>query len=139
MQIIRQETDYGIRALLYLLSADGATAPCGEIAEVCEIPQSFAYKVLRKLAEAGIVRSGTGCKGGFELARQAREVSLADIVQAMQGRLELSKCVFDADACSRRDHCPMSGQWGKLQEGMVSFLSGTSLHDIAGAFARSAG
>ena len=138
MQIIRQETEYAIRALLSMIFLRGVSVPCGRIAEVCDIPSSFAYKVLHKLVEASLVRSDAGRGGGFQLARPPKKITLKQIVEAVQGPVEVRDCVLDPDACGRGEDCPLSGQWARLQASIASFLDGKTLYDVSQCFAHPA-
>ena len=130
MQVIRQDTDYGVRAALYLASASRQTVPCAEIARACGIGKSFAYKVMQKLAGAGIVASLSGRGGGFRLARDPTQVLLSDVVEAIQGPIEVSDCVLNPSVCERNGDCPLSAEWRRLQERIGALLGGTSLHDL---------
>ncbi len=137
MDIIRRDTDYAFRALIYLAdSGDGQTTGA-ELARVCDIPTSFAYKILRKLSGAGFVTSGTGRSGGFRLGMSLKDISLRKVIDTVQGAVTVSDCVINSKACSRRKKCPVSNEWRSLQQGIVDFLDGTTLQDTLTAEKRS--
>ncbi|HDZ22476.1 hypothetical protein LCGC14_0494630 [marine sediment metagenome] len=130
MEIIRRHSDYGIRALAYLATSGKAMAPCGEIARACGISKGFAYKILQRLASAGLVTSRSGRVGGFRLCKSLDAITLYDVVSLMQGPVEVSKCVVDPRACKRGQVCGLSPKWRKLQDNIVGFLKSTSLQSL---------
>lgn len=130
MEIIRRHTDYAVRALVKLASTDPDVVPCRELAEVCGIPRSFAYKILKKLAKGGLVASFVGSPGGFRLRKNPSRISLHDIVEAAQGPVSVAKCILDRCEYGRRSDCPVSAEWRKLQDSIVGFLKQTTLQDI---------
>ncbi len=130
MDIIRRHTDYAIRTLLCLAEEDGEILTGQRLAESCDVPTSFAYKILRKLAEAGIVDSRRGRPGGFRLSRRPEDISLREVVEAVQGSVSVGRCVQDPGACDRSRGCPVSPKWDELQRRIVGFLEGTTIADI---------
>ena len=130
MEIIRRDTDYAVRALLYLASTKDESASCRQLAEACDIPQSFAHKILKKLANASLVVSRAGRAGGFRLNREPEQVSLHDVLKAIQGSVTISRCVREPKVCPRRPSCPLSVQWSKLQDSLVGLLDDTTLQDL---------
>ena len=87
MQITR-EGDYGIRSVLYLARQPFKKISfVTEIAEENKIPRSFLAKILQKMVKAKIVRSYRGVKGGFSLSKPAREISILDVLEAIEGKL----------------------------------------------------
>jgi Rrf2 family iron-sulfur cluster assembly transcriptional regulator len=130
MQLIRQDTDYAIRALLQLALGGEETMTCHELAEACDLPKSFAYKVLKKMAKARLVGSRTGRNGGFFLRRSPHRIALTDVIKAIQGPVSVNKCVLDRSACGRSDTCPLSAQLCGLQSTIDDFLNRTTIHDV---------
>lgn len=81
---ITLETDYAIRIVDFMVKNDGRS-DAKAISEKTYVPQTFAMKILRKLGNAGIVNSYKGTKGGYELGRSPSELSLYDVVEAVEG------------------------------------------------------
>ena len=98
--MLSQRSHYALRAML-VLAAGKARAPMrtGEIAKAAHISPKFLEAILLELRKAGLLISHRGCKGGFELARPARQISFADIVRVTDGSLALAPC---ADEISPR-------------------------------------
>ena len=130
MQIIRRDTDYGIRLLLELARHDGQMTPCRQLAKACGTPMSVTYKVLRKLTNANLLASREGRPGGFRLKKLPKRISLYQIVQALQGPVSVSNCVLDPAYCDRRARCALSAEWAKLGRSVVSFFKQATLADL---------
>lgn len=85
---------YAIKAMIYLAERDlargRAMAPCHQIAEAGDMPERFLLQILRSLATAGLLRSSRGIEGGFGLARQPEEVTLLEIVEAVEGPVDFT-------------------------------------------------
>ena len=131
MELLRQDTDYAVRAMVHLTQSEAQErVSAGDLASAQDIPLSFCHKILRKLVQAGLVRSRPGRNGGFHLARPAATIALFDIVEAIQGPVAVSQCMLSVRACPRRARCPASRKWQGLQDRIVSFLKTTKLDDI---------
>ncbi|MCK5635194.1 MAG: Rrf2 family transcriptional regulator [Anaerolineales bacterium] len=126
MQITRQ-ADYAVRAVLYLAGLDnGQRAPTSEIARNQHIPPSFLAKIVSQLSVAGVVQTSRGARGGVSLARTSDDISLLEVVEAIDGPIVLNECVFDANACVFGDDCPVQDVWCNAQKTLVKTLSGTT-------------
>ncbi len=131
MQVTR-EADYGIRSVLYLSRQPFKKVSfVNEISEEYKIPRSFLAKILQKLVKAKIVRSYRGVKGGFSLARQARDITVLDVLEAIEGKLALNICVSDKKKCSFSKHCPSHLLWVNVQSRVVDTLKKANFDDLS--------
>ncbi len=110
MQITR-ETDYAIRCVYYLAGKEGEVTMVEEISKKMCVPRSFLAKILQKLAKAKIVKSFRGVKGGFQLARKSKEVSLLDVIEAVQGPVVMNLCALDKKLCKFSNTCSIHPVW----------------------------
>jgi Rrf2 family protein len=126
--------DYAIRAMLHMacLPEDGI-ALRNDVARIQGIPPSFMAKILRNLAKAGLLRSTRGVHGGFTLGRPATEISLLDIVEAIEGPLGIVDCMTEPCACEMADDCPAQPVWESVQTQMANVLSAATLEDLVSA------
>ena len=130
MQITRQ-ADYAVRAVLYLAEQDGAgRAPTSLIAREQKIPPSFLAKIVSQLSVAGMVQTSRGARGGVSLAREPKDISLLEVVEAIDGPITLNECVSDPSVCSFGDDCPVHSVWCGVQENLVRELAATSFADL---------
>jgi Rrf2 family protein len=102
-----------------------------EISEEYKIPRSFLAKILQKLVKAKIVRSYRGVKGGFSLAKQARDISVLNVLEAIEGKLALNICLPDKKMCNFSRHCPVSAVWATAQSKVIEVLSKSNFEDMA--------
>jgi Rrf2 family protein len=122
MQITRQ-ADYALRAMLYLARLDAnQRAATSQIAEEQEIPPSFLAKIISQLSIAGLIHTSRGARGGVSLARKPEDVSLLDVVEAIDGPITLNECTQDPDLCTFGDSCPLHEVWCETQADLVRKL-----------------
>lgn len=131
MQLSRK-ADYGIRGILYLaLQPAKKVTPLGEIATAQAIPPSFLPKILQELVRGGIVRSHRGSHGGFSLAKPPREITLLEIIQAIEGPLALNLCLICPGRCPYEHICAVRPVWQKAQRLLTTILGQTTLAALA--------
>jgi Rrf2 family protein len=131
MQITRQ-ADYAVRAVLYLAGlTNGRRAPTSEIAREQHIPPSFLAKIVSQLSVAGVVQTSRGARGGVSLARPSRDISLLEVIEAIDGPIMLNECVNDPSACIFGNECPVQEIWCDAQTKLVSKLSATSFETLS--------
>jgi Rrf2 family protein len=129
-----QATDYAFRTMLHMAGLPpGTVVNTQELAEQQSIPPRFLLKVMRSLRHAGLIRSHRGVEGGFSLARPAGEVSLLDIVEAMEGRLGIHRCLAEREACNKHctDECPVHATLARLQAELLAGLRQANLASLA--------
>lgn len=97
---ITLEADYAVR-IVGCLAQEKRRMDAKAISDVTCVTLRFSLKILRKLVASGIVRSYKGVQGGYELARELSEISLKDVIEAVEGKYVLSKCLSDGYECSR--------------------------------------
>jgi len=130
MQITRQ-ADYAVRAVLYLARLGGGErAATSTIAEEQRIPPSFLAKIISQLSIAGLLHTSRGARGGVTLARSARDVSLLDVIEAIDGPIMLNECVGEDADCSFDEDCPLRPVWCDAQDVLVRRLRGTNFQQL---------
>jgi Rrf2 family protein len=126
MQITRQ-ADYAVRAVLYLTKQDAiGRAPTSRIAQEMRIPPSFLAKIVSQLSVAGVVQTSRGARGGVSLAREPKDITLLEVIEAIDGPITLNECVPDRSACVFGDDCPVHDIWCDTQAKLVEQLGKTS-------------
>ncbi|MCL4562342.1 MAG: Rrf2 family transcriptional regulator [Chloroflexi bacterium] len=126
MQITRQ-ADYALRAMLYLAELDpNQRAATSQIAEDQHIPPSFLAKIISQLSIAGLIHTSRGARGGVSLARSASEISILEVVEAIDGPISLNECTEDPSACTFSEDCPLRDIWCDAQAELVKRLKKTS-------------
>ncbi len=126
--------DYASRALLSLAlhAGDGPTS-VRDIAERTGLPQPYLEQILLALKGAGLVRSKRGVGGGYVLAREADEITLAEVVSAVDGPIQAGDFgrPHTNGACDHEGQCVLLAIWGDVGEHMRKLLDGYTLADLA--------
>ena len=104
------------------------------LAEETGVPLPTAQKLVSRLSAAGLLESARGTGGGFRLARPAAAITLADIVEAVEGPIALTTCVDDhRDDCALDGHCAVKPHWGVVNDAIRGALASVSLVHLSGA------
>lgn len=132
MQLTRA-ADYAVRVMIHMAGLPPATRiQRTALAGATAVPESFMSKVLQALVRARLITSRRGVDGGFELTRPPERVSLLDVVEAIEGPIQLNFCMMSNDSCERHTSCPAHFVWADAQAAMTSVLKRASLADLAG-------
>lgn len=130
MQITRQ-ADYAMRAVVYLAEhGSDHRAATSQIADEQHIPPSFLAKIVSQLSVAGLLQTSRGARGGVSLARSADEISLLEVIEAIDGPILLNECVADSGVCTFGESCVLRPVFCDAQSALVSQLANTSFGDI---------
>ena len=135
MQITRQ-ADYALRAMIYLAKLDPTQrAATSQIAEEQKIPPSFLAKIISQLSIAGLIHTSRGARGGVSMARSPEEVSVLEVVEAIDGPISLNDCTGDPSACPFGEDCPLRPLWCETQAEMVNSLRKTTFAAVLERYA----
>jgi FeS assembly SUF system regulator len=128
---ISKLTDYGIVLLAHFADRPGETRNARELAESTGLPFPAVGKVLKALAQEGLLVSHRGARGGYALARPASEISVAEIIEALEGPIALMECSAGPGHCEKEATCRVRDPWQLIQDAIRSTLSGVSLRGLA--------
>jgi Rrf2 family protein len=125
---VTRASDYAIRALIHMAQKPlGTTFMRSELAQECDIPDSFLGKILQNLAKSEILSSERGKKGGFKVAKSPAEITVYDIIYAIEGEISLNKCIFDEEFCSLVHSCTAHTMWSDIQDKLIEMLKSYTL------------
>lgn len=131
MDVIRRNTDYALRAMVYLARHYGNGAVSTRtIATKENISYQLACKLMQKLNKARLVESYMGPKGGFRLGREPAKISMAEVITAIQGPISLNRCLVSSKACERQKTCSLRAKLVGLQEHIAKYVSGISMEEM---------
>lgn len=108
----------------------GARTSAAELAAETGLPAPTVQKLVSKLSAAGLLRSVRGAKGGLQLARPAAAITLADIVEAVEGPIALTACVEGTD-CAVDHNCTVRPHWPMVNQALRGALSAIALTQLA--------
>ncbi len=132
--LITRETDYALRATLYLAMQEdlAASISTAELSEEMSIPYRFLRKIVSKLVAAGLVLSRRGKGGGLSLAKAPEDVSLLDVIRAVDpDAVILNRCLTEVESCDRSVFCGIHAELGRMQKGLDEGLSAVTLAAIS--------
>ncbi len=123
--------DYGIVIMTHLARGDGRSVSTPEIALATSVPQPMAGKILKALARADLLVSHRGAYGGYGLAREPSAISVAEIIEALDGPIALTACV-DAETsdCGIERLCPARANWQRINGAIREALDGVTLSEM---------
>lgn len=126
-----REAEYALRALAYLASVPtGQVRPASQVAAACGLPGPFLSKTLRKLARSGLLQSARGRSRGYGLARPPGEISVREVLEAVEGTDAFRRCVFWDARCSDDRPCLLHSAWAEVRQALLANFEGMSLEDI---------
>ena len=134
-------TDYAI-VLMGYISRHPQNEMCTSrgLAEESQLPLPTVSKILKGLSRAGLLVSHRGNKGGYTLVRVATDISIAEIITAMEGGLALTECSSTAPVlCELEQTCPVRSNWKKINEAVSGALDGLTLDEMAAPISKSSG
>ncbi len=139
---LSKKTDYALMALQYMATVQQEEMNAfnihrivntKEIAEEHLIPLELLAKVLQTLAKHEMIESQNGPKGGYVLAREPRNISISQVLEAIEGPLGIVDCYHEKDdhaACEQMEHCNIRTPLLKVQESIMQLLSSISIEDM---------
>jgi len=131
MQITKQ-ADYALRAMRYLATLEpGKRAATSFIAKEEHIPPSFLAKIVSQLSIAGLITTSRGARGGVSLSRPPEEISLLEVVEAIDGPVTLNECVLHPEVCEFGEDCPLRPVWQESQQQLVNRLKSTNFASLS--------
>ena len=141
------KAEYGVRVMAHLAresaaAADPAPIPLGVIADAEGLPLAYLEHLVQRLRRAELVESRRGAHGGYSLARPPAEISMADVVEALEGEIAPIECITaDAEGalvCAREGEspCPTKLLWTRVQGSIVRTLNEMTLDDLVRPFSK---
>ena len=125
-------TDYAVVALAHMVRGGARVQTAPQIARECGVPLPTISKILAALGQAGIVQAQRGAAGGYTLARPAAAISMADVIEALEGPIALTACVEGTEEhCVVETLCPMRGNWNRVNRAIRTALDGVTLAEMA--------
>lgn len=130
--LLSKSCEYGLRAVLHLTTSVADTyVPIREVSTRLGIPYHFLAKIAQTLIQAGLVASTRGPNGGIRLARPAAQISLHEIVLALDGPAIFEACVLGLPGCGVEQPCPLHDQWAPARDRVRAMFEETTLDELA--------
>ena len=123
-------TDYATLVLTVLAARPGNVLSAPDLAEHAGLEAPTVAKVLKPLAQAGLVEGFRGANGGYRLARDPSAISLVEIVEAMEGPLGMTECSLHDGQCGIEQSCGVRANWRRINDVVADALRGVSLAEM---------
>jgi len=111
--------------------ADGAARNARNLAAAAALPVPVVSKVLKSLARAGLLDSQRGAKGGYVLARPANQITVPEMITALEGPISLTECSLHPGACQQESSCDVREPWQRINDAVHAALAKITLADLA--------
>ena len=132
MDVVRRNTDYAVRLMVNLARRDDNGPVSTRTAAMQEqVSYQLACKLMQRLHKAGLLKSSMGPQGGFNLSRTPSEISLLDMISAIQGPVSVNKCVLIPNVCPQSRHCSVRDKLAGLEKDINGRLSKITLDELA--------
>ena len=133
---LSKKADYALLAMRHLAAhADKGALSARELAEAYDIPAELLAKVLQKLVRGHLLASHHGIRGGYGLSRPPASISVADVIQAVDGPLTVTACSDSDHSCDQYRKCNIRDPLWRIKDRIVSALAATSVAELAADFA----
>lgn len=137
--IFSRHCEYALQSILFLaLKPKGEMTNIKELTAALEIPYHFLGKIMQDLTRKGILHSQKGPRGGFALRRKPEEITLLNVVEAIDGPGFFSSCVLGFPECSGTHPCAVHATWSGLRESIHNMLSTKNVAQLASAMRKTA-
>jgi FeS assembly SUF system regulator len=122
--------DYGTVVMTAMIREPERSRSAAEIAAAIHVPVPTVSKILKMLARSGLVLSLRGAKGGYRLSRAAEEISLTDIIHAMDGPIGMTECSITPGLCSQEAGCAVRANWRRINQAVLGVLQAITLDQM---------
>jgi Rrf2 family protein len=130
MKLITRDTDYALRALLYISRNKEQVVPVPRMVEALKIPHPFLRKILQALSKEGMLKSIKGQGGGFALRRPAEKIKLTDLMRVFQGPLRINECLFKRGKCPNERTCVLRKKISRIEEKVAKELNSITIGSL---------
>lgn len=123
-------TGHAIKALTCLESGECVPRQVSDIAHCTGVPRAYLAKIFNTLSQAGVVQTKRGYHGGVSLARCADQISLRQIIEAVEGQEWIAECLLGMDACEALTVCPTHDFWTRIRGEIIAELDAVTLAEL---------
>lgn len=121
---------YGLYAMFYLAQHQGEGPQSLQSIATTGVPKQYLEQLLGNFRRAGLVTTVRGVQGGYQIAKAPAEITMLDIIDAMEGPVELSECTAEGHSCDRSCSCPVRGVWQRLTDSINRELQEVTLQSM---------
>jgi Rrf2 family protein len=127
---LTKTSEYAIRVMVYLANQKERRMSANYLHQKLNIPYKYLGKMMRNLAAAGLVKSMRGKTGGYQVCCNLDEITLAQIVDVVEGLESYDRCLLGFEKCGDDKPCPMHKLWGPQRDAIKAMIFNTTLQDL---------
>jgi Rrf2 family iron-sulfur cluster assembly transcriptional regulator len=132
MMELTRKGEYAIRGIVYLAGRPiDKVCLLSDIAAAVDVPPTFLAKIFQQFSKIGLVKSFRGTGGGFMLGRPPENITLLEVVEAVEGPINPNRCVVTPSDCDRSSYCNVHPVWSRVQADVRGVLEGVTLKELA--------
>ncbi|NIP18547.1 MAG: SUF system Fe-S cluster assembly regulator [Xanthomonadales bacterium] len=128
---ISKLTDYAILVMVELSGARGSVLSAHALGERLGLESPTVSKVLKLLSRGGLVQSFRGASGGYSVNREAADISVAEIIAAIEGPIAMTECSVEDGLCSQEDSCGLRSNWQRISSAVARAMEGVTLAEMS--------
>ncbi len=128
--ILTKTTEYAVRVLAFMANSKKSLLSARYLHEQLSIPYKYLTRIMTDLAKNGYLLSVKGREGGYKIVKDLKNISLADIVQSVEGMESFNSCILGFNECSDSKPCAMHSIWESNKKNLIHTLESTSLYDL---------
>lgn len=133
MIILSKLADYGVIVATQLAAEPDQQMNAATLAERTRLPRATVAKLLKVLAHSGVVTASRGAAGGYRLTRPAANISIAEVVAAIDGAIGVTQCSIHGPDCTRTDFCSTKPHWKRINDAVGTALAAMTLAEMTPA------
>jgi FeS assembly SUF system regulator len=134
MIILSKLADYGVIVASHLATDPERLMTASTLSHETRLPRATVAKLLKALAHGGVVAGARGAAGGYRLARPAAEITLAEVVAAIDGAIGVTQCTIHGPSCARTTFCPTKPHWKRINDAVGIALGAILLAEMVEPF-----
>ena len=132
MQSITRTGEYGLRGLLFLAKQPtNRLFLVSEVSKAQRIPETYLAKIFQRLSKTGLLKSTRGLNGGFNLGKPAKEITMKQVIEALEGPIVLKRSLLRQGECDEEESYPLHEVFEEAQEKFLEVLDRTTIEDLA--------
>jgi len=128
--VLGKRGDYAIRAVIDVAARHGERRKAREIAERMSIPPKYLSRILADLVRGGVLRATAGPDGGYQLTRPPRDITMLQVIEAVEGETESRDCLLRGVPCQSGGICAVHQAWVNAESAMLEQLRQTTFADL---------
>ena len=128
---IAKMTDYAFVVLQKLCERDEESLSAQKLSQITGLGEPTVSKVLKMLSKAELVKSVRGAGGGYGVGKEAHEITVLNVIEAIEGHVSFVACVDDSHDCTIGQNCPLQGRWDPINDAIRQVLQDWTLADLS--------